>query len=154
MKRLIACLALCASLSASAQDDNCTVLGVQELSSLYAELSASIDTIVAALESATLSDQQSKTIEEYDQVYVRNKVHVHDNIHIYGGNGWPSSQEYINPSIDTVLTRLENGWNLLDQECSEIVEGSYYFYNPGASGQYIKYRHCNMLLTFVKYADD
>jgi len=50
MKRLLACLALCASLSASAQDDNCTILGVQDLSSLYSELSASIDTIVAALQ--------------------------------------------------------------------------------------------------------
>ena len=49
MKRLLACLALCASLSASAQDDNCTVLGVQELSSLYSELSQSIDTIVSGL---------------------------------------------------------------------------------------------------------
>ena len=50
MKRFLACLALCASLSTSAQDDNCTILGVQELSSLYSELSASIDTIVAALQ--------------------------------------------------------------------------------------------------------
>jgi len=50
MKRFLACLALCASLSASAQDDNCTVLGVQELSSLYSELSQSIDTIVTALQ--------------------------------------------------------------------------------------------------------
>ncbi|MDA9001907.1 hypothetical protein N9H08_00440 [bacterium] len=39
MKCLLVCLVLCASLSASAQDDNCTVLGVQELSSLYSELS-------------------------------------------------------------------------------------------------------------------
>ena len=50
MKHLLACLALCASLSASAQDDTCTVLGVQELSSLYAELSASIDTILTGLQ--------------------------------------------------------------------------------------------------------
>ena len=50
MKRFLTCLALFASLSASAQDDNCTVLGVQELSSLYSELSQSIDTIVTALQ--------------------------------------------------------------------------------------------------------
>ena len=43
MKRLLACLVLCASLSAFAQDDNCIVLGVQELASLYSELSASND---------------------------------------------------------------------------------------------------------------
>jgi len=63
MKRLFACLAICASLSASAQDDNCTVLGVQELSSLYSELSASIDTIVAALSLVALNTDAS--IVEY-----------------------------------------------------------------------------------------
>ena len=45
MKRFLACLALCASLSASAQGDNCTVLGVQELSSLYSALFTSVDSI-------------------------------------------------------------------------------------------------------------
>ena len=64
MKRLLACLVLCASLSASAQDDNCTVLGVQELSSLYSELSASIDTIVAALQlTATSSTDTMVTVQ-------------------------------------------------------------------------------------------
>ena len=51
MKRLLACLALCASLSASAQDDNCTVLPVQELSLAYQDLNASIDSIMVSLQS-------------------------------------------------------------------------------------------------------
>ena len=42
MKRLLACLALCASLSASAQDDNCTILGVQELLVQVLEMNAQI----------------------------------------------------------------------------------------------------------------
>ena len=49
MKRLLACLALCASLSASAQDDNCTILGVQELSQLYATISETADSSLHAL---------------------------------------------------------------------------------------------------------
>ena len=61
MKRLLACLALCASLSASAQDDNCTVLGVQELSSLYSELSQSIDTIVTALQGLIEDEEYTNT---------------------------------------------------------------------------------------------
>ena len=55
MKRLLACLALCTSLSASAQDDNCTVLGVQELSLAYQSIEASVDSIVLSLQS--LSDR-------------------------------------------------------------------------------------------------
>jgi hypothetical protein len=51
MKRLLACLALCASLSSTAQDDNCTVLGVQELSLAYQDLNASIDSIMVSLQS-------------------------------------------------------------------------------------------------------
>ena len=49
MKRLLACLALCASLSAPAQNDTCTVLGIQELSLAYHELNASIDSITQSL---------------------------------------------------------------------------------------------------------
>ena len=49
MKRFLACLALCASLSASAQGDNCTVLGVQDLSSAYLNLSNSLDSVKTAL---------------------------------------------------------------------------------------------------------
>ena len=71
MKRLLACLALCASLSASAQDDNCTVLGVQELSSLYSELSASIDTIVAALQ--ITATQLQSTAGETDTLITINR---------------------------------------------------------------------------------
>ena len=51
MKRLLACLVLCASLTASAQDDNCTVLSIQELSSAYQDLNASIDSILVSLQS-------------------------------------------------------------------------------------------------------
>ena len=42
MKRLLACLVLCASLSASAQDDNCTVLGIQELTELVISLQSQL----------------------------------------------------------------------------------------------------------------
>lgn len=68
MKRLLACLALCASLSASAQDDNCTVLGVQELSSLYSELSGSIDTIVHSL--GSLAQWSNSAQLDFDSVLV------------------------------------------------------------------------------------
>ncbi|MDC0600142.1 pentapeptide repeat-containing protein [Flavobacteriales bacterium] len=57
MKRLFACLAICASLSASAQDDSCTVLGVQELSQHYIQLLHTIDSlseIVADLQNAPM----------------------------------------------------------------------------------------------------
>ena len=47
MKRLLACLALCASLSASAQDDNCTVLGIQDLTQMIFSLKAQIDSLEA-----------------------------------------------------------------------------------------------------------
>ena len=45
MKRLIACLVLCASLSASAQDDNCTILGIQDLTLLVLQLQSQIDSL-------------------------------------------------------------------------------------------------------------
>ena len=45
MKRFLACLALCASLSASAQDDNCTVLGIQDLSQMVFDHGAQLDSI-------------------------------------------------------------------------------------------------------------
>ena len=49
MKRLLACLALCASLSSYSQDDNCTVLGVQDLSQLYNGLVLTADSTLNAL---------------------------------------------------------------------------------------------------------
>jgi len=99
MKRLLACLALCASLSASAQDDNCTVLGVQELSSLYSELSASIDTIVAAL-AATAQAQQPLIVSEYSSCYVES----------YEGD-WP--HDYV-PLIESRCNaKLANGFQPL-----------------------------------------
>ena len=48
MKRLFACLAICASLSASAQDDTCTVLGIQDLTQMVIELKAEIDSLKGA----------------------------------------------------------------------------------------------------------
>ena len=45
MKRFLACLALCASLSASAQDDNCTVLGIQDLTQMVFDHEAQLDSI-------------------------------------------------------------------------------------------------------------
>ena len=48
MNRFFACLALCASLSASAQDDNCTVLGIQDLTQMVNELKAEIDSLKGA----------------------------------------------------------------------------------------------------------
>jgi len=48
MKRLLACLVLCASLSASAQDTNCTVLGIQDLTQMVFQLQAEIDSLKGA----------------------------------------------------------------------------------------------------------
>ena len=86
MKRFLACLALCASLSASAQDDNCTVLPVQELSLAYQDLNASIDSIMVSLQS--LND---KVIVEYcvctsccNDWYTRIQECVNDSI----AGGW------------------------------------------------------------------
>jgi len=45
MNRFLACLALCASLSASAQGDNCTVLGIQDLTQMVFELQGEIDSL-------------------------------------------------------------------------------------------------------------
>ena len=45
MKRFLACLALCASLTASAQDDNCTVLGIQELTQMVLALQTELDSV-------------------------------------------------------------------------------------------------------------
>lgn len=47
MKRFLACLALCASLSASAQNDNCTVLGIQDLTQMVIELQSQLDSVLA-----------------------------------------------------------------------------------------------------------
>lgn len=45
MKRFLACLVLCAWLSASAQDDNCTILGIQDLSGIAYSLQNQIDSL-------------------------------------------------------------------------------------------------------------
>ena len=49
MKRLLACLAFCGSLSASAQDDNCTVLGIQDLTMTVLQLQAQVESQEAAI---------------------------------------------------------------------------------------------------------
>ena len=54
MKRLLACLALCASLSASAQDD-CTLFNLQELADSIAALNTALDQCGADLSGADLS---------------------------------------------------------------------------------------------------
>jgi len=63
MKRLLACLALCASLFASAQDDNCTVLGVQELSIAYMQLGSSMDSAVYRILSKDFSEMDFENFE-------------------------------------------------------------------------------------------
>lgn len=119
MKRLLACLALCATLSASAQDDNCTVLGVQELSSLYSELSMSIDTIVSALSEISNAAQSSSNQEwtEVDYIYTRDKQHVHGNL---SSNGcytqYPTEQEFFSPAEQIIVSRLAQGWTLREHE--------------------------------------
>lgn len=54
MKRLLACLALCASLSASAQDENCTLFNLQELADSISALNSALDQCGADLSNANL----------------------------------------------------------------------------------------------------
>ena len=124
MKRLLACLALCASISASAQDDNCTVLGVQELSSLYSELSTSIDTIVTALSELQLSQP---TIED---VYICSSFSGNSNVAATG------MSNCINDKISEGYTLHGN----LIMQIGYLGTSSY------------GYKHYEQLM--VKYADD
>ena len=55
MKRLLACLALCASLCASAQDDNCALLNIQGLVDSISALNTALDQCGADLSGADLS---------------------------------------------------------------------------------------------------
>jgi len=164
MKRLLACLVLCASLSASAQDDNCTVLGVQELSSLYSELSQSIDTITSALQGIVdqSNSNQSREITNYQITSAVDLRHIHAYVYPSGCNSCPNPtgcfQEWTSPAQDTVMSRISSGWTLLHQECA-WKEESYYRINAcqpnsGIAGGLRYYDHCMMSLTFVKYADD
>ncbi len=65
MKRLLACLALCASLSASAQGDNCTVLGIQDLTQMVFELQGQLnaqDATIDSLQNAAMTRDSVRAI--------------------------------------------------------------------------------------------
>ena len=65
MKNLLACLALCASLSASAQGDNCTVLGIQDLTQMVFELQAQLnaqDATMDSLQNASMTRDSVRAI--------------------------------------------------------------------------------------------
>jgi hypothetical protein len=94
MKRFLACLALCASLSASAQDDNCTLLGVQELSALYYDLSQSIDSILLALNSAG----GGQTITDIDVISTN------------GGTTYNSQATFLQNHNNQLLDSILQGW--------------------------------------------
>ena len=64
MKHFLACLALCASLSASAQGDNCTVLGIQDLTEMVLELSNQVGELEDSIAShAVLINNQATIID-------------------------------------------------------------------------------------------
>ena len=65
MKRFLACLALCASLSASAQGDNCTVLGIQDLTQMVFELQTQLnaqDATIDSLQNAAMTRDSVRAI--------------------------------------------------------------------------------------------
>ena len=65
MKRFLACLALCASLSASAQDDNCTVLGIQDLTQMVFEFQGQLnaqDATIDSLQNAAMTRDSVRAI--------------------------------------------------------------------------------------------
>ena len=65
MKRFLACLALCASLSASAQDDNCTVLGIQDLTQMVFEFQDQLnaqDATIDSLQNAAVTRDSVRAI--------------------------------------------------------------------------------------------
>jgi hypothetical protein len=169
MKRLLAYVVLCTSLSASAQDDNCTVLGVQELSAAYYDLNASINSITDSIDSlaSTLSSiisdlNMSETagaslITQYEQVKVRDTQHTHYYVHASGCQGQAATdQVYFNPAVDTVMNRIANGWAIFNQEVvAEKHQQSGWFYGcPGGGGSWQNYKYVELQYTFVKYADD
>ena len=95
MKRLLACLAICTSLSASAQDDNCTVLGVQELSGLYANLSTSVDTVTQgwinllnALESSSSTIDTTVVVLESRQITAYTVESNESSVNTLLAQGW------------------------------------------------------------------
>ena len=65
MNRFFACLALCASLSASAQDDNCTVLGIQDLTQMVFEFQGQLnaqDATIDSLQNAAMTRDSVRAI--------------------------------------------------------------------------------------------
>ena len=65
MKRLFACLAFCGSLSASAQDDNCTVLGIQDLTMTVLQLQAQVESQEAAI-SQLQTQLETQNVFQFD----------------------------------------------------------------------------------------
>ncbi len=162
MKRFLACLALCASLSASAQDDNCTVLGVQELSLAYQNINSSIDSVTQAIisiadtlhsiaESISLAQDGSPgEISAIEYVVARDHNPIHSHISPNGCVAeYPPAQEFSSPSADTVLSRLSNGWDLLSHEV--LSDHNAYYYRASCPGQQIvMYDYRLIHLTFAK----
>ena len=71
MKRFLACLALCASLSASAQGDNCTVLGIQDLTQMVFDLQAQLnaqDATIDSLQNAAMTRYSVRAIARGETV--------------------------------------------------------------------------------------
>ena len=68
MNRFLACLALCASLYASAQDDNCTVLGIQDLTQMVLQLQTQLEN-----QNAVMTELQAQ-IENQNTAMTRDSV--------------------------------------------------------------------------------
>ena len=162
MKRFLACLALCASLSASAQDDNCTILGVQELSLAYQNINSSIDSVTQAIisiadtlhsiaESISLDQDSSPgEITTIEYVVARDRTNIHSWISPGGCVAqYPPSQEFSSPSADTVLSRLSNGWDLLSHEVISNHTAFYYQTTCPGTGT-VNYDYRLIHLTFTK----
>lgn len=65
MKRLLACLAIFTSLSASAQDTNCTVLGIQDLTQMVFEFQGQLnaqDATINSLQNAAMTPNSVRAI--------------------------------------------------------------------------------------------
>ena len=115
MKRLLACLVLCASLSASAQDDNCAPLSIQQLASDYSALMTEVDSINTRLDSIIDANQNTGDNFFYlNGQQTLNKCHcVHCDETFYRHSDWMflTSNEVIALSIDAEFTEQCNQCN-------------------------------------------